>query len=45
MYLRKSQNQRSEISIDEPLKVDWDGNENDAFGYSGHRAGHHQPPH
>ena len=27
MYLRKSQNQRSEISIDEPLKVDWDGNE------------------
>lgn len=27
MYLRKSQNQRSEISIDEPLNTDWDGNE------------------
>lgn len=27
MYLRKNQNQRSEVSIDEPLNVDWDGNE------------------
>ncbi len=27
MYLRKNQNIRSEISIDEPLNVDWDGNE------------------
>lgn len=27
MYLRKNQNVRSEISIDEPLNVDWDGNE------------------
>lgn len=27
MYLRKNQNARSEISIDEPLNVDWDGNE------------------
>ncbi len=27
MYLRKSNNQRSEVSIDEPLNVDWDGNE------------------
>ncbi|MBR5515650.1 MAG: RNA polymerase sporulation sigma factor SigE [Clostridia bacterium] len=27
MYIRKSSNQRSEISIDEPLNVDWDGNE------------------
>ena len=27
MVLRKTQNQRSEISIDEPLRVDWDGNE------------------
>lgn len=27
MYLRKSANQRSEISIDEPLNTDWDGNE------------------
>ncbi len=27
MYLRKSSNQKSEISIDEPLNVDWDGNE------------------
>ena len=27
MDLRKSSNQRTEISIDEPLNVDWDGNE------------------
>lgn len=27
MYLRKNQNRKSEISIDEPLNVDWDGNE------------------
>lgn len=27
MYLRKTVNQRGEISIDEPLNVDWDGNE------------------
>ena len=27
MYLRKNHNQRTEVSIDEPLNVDWDGNE------------------
>ena len=27
MYMRKTGSQRSEISIDEPLNVDWDGNE------------------
>ncbi len=27
MYLRKNSNMRSEVSIDEPLNVDWDGNE------------------
>ncbi len=27
MYLRKNQNRHQEVSIDEPLKVDWDGNE------------------
>ncbi len=27
MHLRKCQSQRNEISIDEPLNVDWDGNE------------------
>lgn len=27
MYLRRSNRQKLEISIDEPLKVDWDGNE------------------
>ena len=27
MYLRKNHNQRAEVSIDEPLNVDWDGNE------------------
>lgn len=27
MYIRKTSSQKREISIDEPLKVDWDGNE------------------
>ena len=27
MYLRKNNNRHNEISIDEPLNVDWDGNE------------------
>lgn len=27
MHLRKNNNQKSEISFDEPLNVDWDGNE------------------
>lgn len=27
MYLRKNSNNRTEVSIDEPLNVDWDGNE------------------
>ena len=27
MYLRKNNNSKAEISIDEPLNTDWDGNE------------------
>ena len=27
MYLRKNSNTKTEISIDEPLNTDWDGNE------------------
>ena len=27
MYLRKKNQQKNEISIDDPLNVDWDGNE------------------
>lgn len=27
MYIRRTTSQRGELSIDEPLKVDWDGNE------------------
>ncbi len=27
MYLRKIQNHKNEVSIDEPLNIDWDGNE------------------
>ena len=27
MYLRKTANRRSEVSLDEPLNTDWDGNE------------------
>ena len=43
MYLRKSQNQRSEISIDEPLKVDWDGNEMMLSGGGGCQPGTQRP--
>ena len=42
MYLRKCQSQRSEISIDEPLNVDWDGNElllSDILGTEGDMVG------
>ena len=27
MYLRKTSNQKTELSFDEPLNTDWDGNE------------------
>ncbi len=27
MHLRNNKNRRTEVSIDEPLNVDWDGNE------------------
>ena len=42
MYLRKSVNLKSEISIDEPLNVDWDGNElllSDILGSDGEEIG------
>mgnify|MGYP001057726826 CR=1 FL=1 len=38
MYLRKNQNRRKEVSIDEPLNIDWDGNElllSDVLGTDG----------
>ncbi len=38
MFLRKSANRRSEISLDEPLNTDWDGNElllSDVLGTEG----------
>lgn len=38
MYLRKTSNRKNEISIDEPLNVDWDGNElllSDVLGSDG----------
>lgn len=38
MFLRKTQNQKNEVSIDEPLHVDWDGNElllSDVLGTDG----------
>ena len=38
MHLRKVQNQRGEVSIDEPLNIDWDGNElllSDVLGTDG----------
>ena len=42
MYLRKTDRQRNEISIDEPLNVDWDGNElllSDVIGTDGDEVG------
>lgn len=42
MYLRKSSSQKNEISIDEPLNVDWDGNElllSDILGSEGDEVG------
>ncbi len=42
MFLRKSSNLKNEISIDEPLNVDWDGNElllSDVLGSDGDEVG------
>ncbi len=42
MYLRKASTLRSEVSIDEPLNVDWDGNElllSDILGSDGDEIG------
>lgn len=42
MYLRKTSSQKSEISIEEPLNVDWDGNElllSDILGSEGDEVG------
>jgi RNA polymerase sporulation-specific sigma factor len=38
MYLRKTANQKTELSFDEPLNTDWDGNElllSDVLGTEG----------
>ena len=42
MYMRKSSSQRNDISIDEPLNTDWDGNElllSDVLGSDGNEIG------
>lgn len=42
MYLRKNSSLRNEISIDEPLNIDWDGNElllSDVLGSDGEEVG------
>ncbi len=42
MYLRKTSSQKHEISIDEPLNIDWDGNElllSDVLGSDGDEIG------
>jgi len=42
MYLRKTSSHKNEISIDEPLNVDWDGNElllSDVLGSDGDEVG------
>ena len=37
MFLRKSTQYKNDVSIDEPLNVDWDGNEITFIGYFGNR--------
>ena len=39
MYLRRNSKTKMEVSIDEPLNVDWDGNELLFVGYPGDRRG------
>lgn len=42
MYLRKTANKKNEVSIEEPLNVDWDGNElllSDVLGSDGDTVG------
>ena len=42
MYLRKNAAQKNEVSIDEPLNIDWDGNElllSDVLGSDGDEVG------
>lgn len=42
MFLRKSSSQKTEVSIDEPLNIDWDGNEllfSDVLGSDGEEIG------
>ena len=42
LYLRKNATQKNEISIDEPLNIDWDGNElllSDVLGSEGDEVG------
>lgn len=42
MYLRKNASRKSEVSIDEPLNIDWDGNElllSDILGSDGEEVG------
>ncbi|MEE1330048.1 MAG: sigma-70 family RNA polymerase sigma factor, partial [Acutalibacteraceae bacterium] len=42
MYLRKNASKKNEVSIDEPLNIDWDGNElllSDVLGSDGDEVG------
>lgn len=42
MFLRKNASQKNEVSIDEPLNIDWDGNElllSDVLGSDGDEVG------
>ena len=42
MFLRKTSSQKCEVSIDEPLNIDWDGNElllSDVLGSDGEEVG------
>lgn len=42
MFLRKNSNRKNEVSIDEPLNIDWDGNElllSDVLGSDGDEVG------
>ncbi len=44
MHIRKIANQKTEVSLDEPINTDWDGNELLLLGHSGHGRGYRHAP-
>ena len=44
MHIRKIANQKTEVSLDEPINTDWDGNELLLVGRAGHGRGYRHAP-